>query len=188
MSRETPRNLAASVRQRLFNRAQEKHEDFGLVLTKYGLERFLHRLAHSQYREQFALKGALLFELWTHHPYANRFLFVCASRSKHLPLGGDVNEQTLSDLVQRLTAARRFAMNVGKIKFSTNAVKLWIERYPRLTREIPGINCGSTQGDVVRDLAGVRYKRYNPTLKTFTAYRAVKGLRPYFEGGSLRRR
>ncbi len=69
MSRETPRNLAASVRQRLFNRAQEKHEDFGLVLTKYGLERFLHRLAHSQYREQFALKGALLFELWTHHPY-----------------------------------------------------------------------------------------------------------------------
>ena len=45
VSRETPRNLAASVRQRLFNRAQERHEDFGLVLTKYGLERFLYRLA-----------------------------------------------------------------------------------------------------------------------------------------------
>ena len=69
MSPETPRNLAASVRQRLFNRAQERHEDFGLVLTKYGLERFLHRLARSQYRDQFVLKGALLFELWTHHPY-----------------------------------------------------------------------------------------------------------------------
>ena len=69
MTRETPRNLAASVRQRLFNRAQERHEDFGLVLTKYGLERFLYRLAHSQYRDQFVLKGALLFELWTHHPY-----------------------------------------------------------------------------------------------------------------------
>ncbi len=69
MSRETPRNLAASVRQRLFNRAQERHEDFGLVLTKYGLERFLYRLAQSQYRDQFVLKGALLFELWTHHPY-----------------------------------------------------------------------------------------------------------------------
>ena len=41
VNRETPRNLAASVRQRLFNRAQEKHEDFGLVLTKYGLERVL---------------------------------------------------------------------------------------------------------------------------------------------------
>ena len=69
MSRETPRNLAASVRQSLFNRAQERHEDFGLVLTKYGLERLLYRLAHSQYQDQFVLKGALLFELWTHHPY-----------------------------------------------------------------------------------------------------------------------
>lgn len=69
VSREKPRNLAASVRQRLFNLAQERHEDFGLVLTRYGLERFLYRLAQSQYRDQFILKGALLFELWTHRPY-----------------------------------------------------------------------------------------------------------------------
>jgi predicted nucleotidyltransferase component of viral defense system len=69
VSREKPRNLAASVRQRLFNRAQERHEDFGLVLTKYGLERFLYRLSESKYRDQFVLKGALLFELWTHRPY-----------------------------------------------------------------------------------------------------------------------
>src|SRR2546430_13689936 len=69
VSREKPRNLAASVRQRLFNLAQERREDFGLVLTRYGLERFLYRLAQSQYRDQFILKGALLFELWTHRPY-----------------------------------------------------------------------------------------------------------------------
>jgi predicted nucleotidyltransferase component of viral defense system len=69
VSREKPRNLAASVRQRLFNRAQDRHEDFGLVLTKYGLERFLYRLAQSRYQDQFVLKGALLFELWTHRPY-----------------------------------------------------------------------------------------------------------------------
>ena len=69
MSREKPRNLAASVRQRLFNRAQERREDFGLVLTKYCLERFLYRLSQSEYRYQFVLKGALLFELWTHRPY-----------------------------------------------------------------------------------------------------------------------
>ncbi|HZP33630.1 MAG TPA: nucleotidyl transferase AbiEii/AbiGii toxin family protein [Candidatus Acidoferrales bacterium] len=69
MSREKPRNLAASVRQRLFNLAQERREDSGLVLTRYGLERFLYRLAQSQYRDQFILKGALLFELWTHRPY-----------------------------------------------------------------------------------------------------------------------
>jgi len=69
VSREKPRNLAASVRQRLFNLAQERREDFGLVLTRYGLERFLYRLAQLQYRDQFILKGALLFELWTHRPY-----------------------------------------------------------------------------------------------------------------------
>jgi predicted nucleotidyltransferase component of viral defense system len=69
VSREKPRNLAASVRQRLFNRAQERREDFGLVLTKYCLERFLYRLSQSEYRDQFVLKGALLFELWTHRPY-----------------------------------------------------------------------------------------------------------------------
>ena len=69
MSREKPRNLAASVRQKLFSLAQERREDFGLVQTKYGLERFLYRLSQSEYRDQFVLKGALLFELWTHRPY-----------------------------------------------------------------------------------------------------------------------
>src|SRR5579859_7009102 len=69
VSREKPRNLAASARQKLFSRAQERREDFGLVLTKYGLERFLYRLNRSEYRDQFVLKSALLFELWTHRPY-----------------------------------------------------------------------------------------------------------------------
>ena len=40
-----------------------------MVVTRHGLERFLYRLAQSQYRDQFILKGALLFELWTHRPY-----------------------------------------------------------------------------------------------------------------------
>lgn len=41
MKRETPKNLPASVRQRLLNLAQARGEDFGLVLTRYGIERFL---------------------------------------------------------------------------------------------------------------------------------------------------
>jgi hypothetical protein len=32
VKRQTPKNLAASVRQRLLNRAQARGEDFGLVL------------------------------------------------------------------------------------------------------------------------------------------------------------
>lgn len=62
-------NIAASVRQRLLNLARERKEDFGLVLTKYGLERVLYRISQSKHREGFILKGALLFELWTEQRY-----------------------------------------------------------------------------------------------------------------------
>jgi hypothetical protein len=43
MSKATT-NLAASVRQRLLNLARTRNEDFGLLLTKYALERLLFRI------------------------------------------------------------------------------------------------------------------------------------------------
>src|ERR1700678_2883016 len=58
-------NIAASVRQRLLNLARERKEDFGLLLTKYALERLLFRISQSEHKAAFILKGALLFELWT---------------------------------------------------------------------------------------------------------------------------
>jgi hypothetical protein len=64
-----PKNLAASVRQKLFDLARARNEDFGLMLVKYGLERILYRLSRSKHHDVFVLKGALLFELWTHHTY-----------------------------------------------------------------------------------------------------------------------
>ncbi len=64
MSPERPRNLAASVRQRLLNLARERSEDFNYLLTRYANERLLFRLAESAHRDQFVLKGATLFELW----------------------------------------------------------------------------------------------------------------------------
>lgn len=63
------KNLAASVRQKLFDLARSRNEDFGLILLKYGLERILYRLSCSKHRDAFVLKGALLFELWTQRPY-----------------------------------------------------------------------------------------------------------------------
>jgi predicted nucleotidyltransferase component of viral defense system len=62
-------NVAASVRQRLLNLATERKEDFGLLLTRYGLERFLYRLSISPHRDAFVLKGALLLQLWTAETY-----------------------------------------------------------------------------------------------------------------------
>jgi predicted nucleotidyltransferase component of viral defense system len=56
--------MAASVRQRLLDLARERSENFDYLLTRYGLERFLYRLAGSPYRDRFILKGAMLFLLW----------------------------------------------------------------------------------------------------------------------------
>ena len=63
------KNVAASVHARLLKLARERNEDFNLTLTKYILERFLYRLSKSKYRNQFVLKGALLFEVWTEQRY-----------------------------------------------------------------------------------------------------------------------
>ena len=52
---------AASVRQRLLNLARSRGEDFQLLVTRYGIERFLYRLGRS---EHFVLKGAMLFHVW----------------------------------------------------------------------------------------------------------------------------
>lgn len=59
------RITAASVRQKLLNLATSTGEDFGLVLTRYALERLLYRLSQSKYRDQFILKGAMLFQVWS---------------------------------------------------------------------------------------------------------------------------
>lgn len=62
-------NLGASVRARLLNRAKAEQTEFGLMLTRFALERLLYRLSISRHREQFLLKGALLFDLWFDEPH-----------------------------------------------------------------------------------------------------------------------
>ena len=58
------KNSAASVRARLLSKARAEGMDFQLMLTRYGLERLLYRLSISSERDNFLLKGALLFDLW----------------------------------------------------------------------------------------------------------------------------
>ncbi len=57
-------NVAASVRQRLLNRARATGEDYQVLLTRYALERLLYRLDQSEVRNRFILKGAYAFLLW----------------------------------------------------------------------------------------------------------------------------
>ena len=66
---KTPKDVGASVRARLLKLAQERGEDFQLVLTRYANERLLYRLAQSPHATRFVLKGAALFTLWTGRPH-----------------------------------------------------------------------------------------------------------------------
>ena len=69
MSKRTPTNVAASIRQRLLNLSKEKGEDFTLTLVRYAAERFLYRLSRSAHAEHFILKGALLLAIRVDRPY-----------------------------------------------------------------------------------------------------------------------
>ena len=58
------KNVAASVRQRLLNRAKETHRPFDELLHYFAMERFLYRLSRSVYSDMVVLKGALMFVVW----------------------------------------------------------------------------------------------------------------------------
>ena len=63
------RNVAASVRARLYNRARASRASFERVLTRYALERLLFRLSVSPHKERFVLKGAMLYAAWLEDPF-----------------------------------------------------------------------------------------------------------------------
>jgi len=65
-----PKNLGASVRQRLLDEAKRREDSFDYVASLYARERFLARLAISAHRNRLILKGATVFALWSdiHRP------------------------------------------------------------------------------------------------------------------------
>lgn len=69
MSKESNKNLAHSIFQRLLNRAKSNDEDFNLLLSRYGMERLLYRLGISSHNDRFILKGASLFLVWMGQNY-----------------------------------------------------------------------------------------------------------------------
>jgi len=59
MEREI-KNKAASIKARLMNIARAEEIDFDFLLLRYFQERFLYRLAISEFSDRFILKGGLL--------------------------------------------------------------------------------------------------------------------------------
>ncbi|MDR3413671.1 MAG: nucleotidyl transferase AbiEii/AbiGii toxin family protein [Formivibrio sp.] len=69
MKTPAPRNLAASVSQRLLERSRREGEDHQYLLMRYGLERLMYRLGQSPHADLFVLKGAMMFLVWSGSPY-----------------------------------------------------------------------------------------------------------------------
>ncbi len=64
MNKKGIKDISASVRARLLNLARSTGRDFNELAVRYTVERFLARLAASEYRDKFILKGAMLYIPW----------------------------------------------------------------------------------------------------------------------------
>jgi predicted nucleotidyltransferase component of viral defense system len=58
------KNVPASIHQRLLNTAKNANRPFNEIVQYYALERWLYRLAQSEYSDRFVLKGALMLLVW----------------------------------------------------------------------------------------------------------------------------
>ena len=76
-----------------------------------------------------------------HNGFANRFLWVCARRSRILPDGGSVPESDLATLRCRLSSVLQWAHERGNFEFKRDgdARTLWFENYPQLSEGLPGL-------------------------------------------------
>ncbi len=64
MTKPDTKNVGASVRQRLLNKARETGRPFSELLQYFAMERFLYRLSKSEHADKFVLKGALMLTAW----------------------------------------------------------------------------------------------------------------------------
>ena len=64
MNERILKNLPASIRQKLLNKAKAENRPFNELLQYYASERFLYRLSKSAHADRFVLKGALMLRVW----------------------------------------------------------------------------------------------------------------------------
>ncbi len=93
LSKDQIKDLAASVRDRLLQISRDRAENYQFVLIRYANERFLFRLSKSPYRDQFIVKGAILFLVWNQDQYR-------PTRDIDLLGLGDNSENTLRMIFQ----------------------------------------------------------------------------------------
>ncbi len=70
---------------------------------------------------------------------ANRFLWICAKRSKLLPFGGSLTAEQCQDLAKRISEALALAKTCGEVGFTADAATLWEAQYGLLSQNRAGI-------------------------------------------------
>lgn len=72
--------------------------------------------------------------------FANRFLFMCARRSKKLAFGGgEIPSETLEDLARRVAIAAGDARRVHRVEMTQGARDAWVRVYDKLSEGFPGL-------------------------------------------------
>jgi hypothetical protein len=85
--------------------------------------------------------------------FANRFLWICARRSKLLPDGGVLTDELTVPLADRLRQALEFAKGSHEIHRDEEAAAMWRSVYPALSEGKPGLLgavVGRSEAQVVR--------------------------------------
>jgi|GEM_PF-727269 len=75
----------------------------------------------------------------TSNGFANRFLWIAATRSKCLPEGGAIDDVNFDAIVKRLFSIIDSAKFCGEVKRSKSARELWRKVYPVLSEGKPGM-------------------------------------------------
>lgn len=82
---------------------------------------------------------ATLTEVETANGFGNRFLWLCARRSKVLPFGGELHAEALEPYAQYLREAMHFAQQGHIITWAPATRSLWAAIYPELSEGKPGL-------------------------------------------------
>jgi hypothetical protein len=64
MTAQKATHSSASILAHLLALAEQRGDDYSLLLNRFALERLLCRLSESAHANSFLLKGAMLFSLW----------------------------------------------------------------------------------------------------------------------------
>src|SRR5262245_27682577 len=84
-----------------------------------------HRCPHQYYRPHHRGRSASRLTATDRaNGFANRFLYVCADRSKLLPDGGTLADETVTALAVQVYSALSGARDIGRLTRTPSAAKL----------------------------------------------------------------